>query len=680
MVNYNTIIELLKTENDDSLNKAKETLESVGYSSVFFKTIKNNFKDFSQSGKLLIFNTIKSWKTGETANFIIELYKESNDFHEKMKLIIILDSIPLKTCLTTLIDIIHNEKSYELKIHFLNILGNSKLIETYETIIAFLSSDDIELRAAALKNAINVDYRKTFTIMINIFDSKNSKKINDILSILTFINSKELRFEISDFLVVQAAKFKKEPDLFIKFVKTLFNFNNFKVLKIVKDMIKRNLMINKIKLIITDLKKYDYSEEIENFYFFLLTEPQKDLLNIYPEIILSHISKKEIAIKYLEFINSDEPLIRNIVTKLIISFSLLNRELDSILIENLKKEINPDYFADCFISLCITKTNNNDKIVNLNNYFKRLPENLKLKIIINFRKLPANKFASDILYFIYTNEKDSEKVRATIASILGITGTEDCISIFKELLKDENSRVRANAVESIEMTIKNSDIVINAVFPLLQDFNNRVKANVAITLWHHGGLRMLALLHKMLETHEDKWHRASAAYALSIIKNNSSITTLLGILKKDEDSAVKMNCIRALGEIGDHGTLDTIISFFELSDDRIKEKVIEACGNFLNNDKAVEFLFSNLKQSQWKNLIKDTLKKSKKINNKILKRYFLIALNKKTDIEIIFEITACVAGYSFVDFLKEQRTIHHEFETFFNNTIDKIKHRIQEEK
>ena len=680
MLNYNTVMELLKTENDDSLKKAEEILNSVGYSETFFKTIKNSFHELSQSGKFLVFNAIVLWKAGETADFILELYRQSNDFHEKIRLIDLLGKIPLKEYLTEIFDILNKEKSYELKINFLNILGNSAITETYDTIIGFLNSDDIELRAASLKNAINIDYRKTFAIMIKIFDSSDKPKINDILSILTFINSRELRFEISDFLVAQAAKFKKEPELFIKFVKTLFNFNNFKVLKILKDMIKRDLMINNIKTIISDLKKYNYSEEIETFYFFLLREPNKQLIDIYPEIILGHVTKKEQAVKFLEFLNSEEAQIRNIVTRLIISFSLLSRELDSILIENLKKETNPDFFADYFISLCVSKTNNNDKIVTLNNYFKRLPEELKLKIIINFRKLKSNKFASDILYFIYTNEKDSDKVRATIASILGITATEDCISMFRELLKDDNARVRANAVESIEMTINNSDIVINTVFPLLQDYNNRVKANVAITLWHHGGLRMLALLHKMLETHEDKWHRASAAYALSIIKNNSSIPTLLGILKKDEDTDVKMNCIRALGEIGDHGTLELILNFFEFPDDRIKEKVIEACGNFLNNEKSVEFLFSKINNIQWQELIKNTLKKSRVISNNILKRNLLKAISQNTNIDIILEIVGNTAEYSFVDFLKEQRKIHIEFEKLFNITIDKIKHRIREEK
>jgi HEAT repeat protein/Tfp pilus assembly protein PilF len=117
--------------------------------------------------------------------------------------------------------------------------------------------------------------------------------------------------------------------------------------------------------------------------------------------------------------------------------------------------------------------------------------------------------------------------------------------VFQAALRDEDPRVRANAIESIE-SIKSGSIV-GIIQPYLEDPSNRVRANVAKAIWKYGDFDVSETLKQMLE-HKDKWYRASAAYAIGEIKDSRFIRELARALK-DEDPDVRRNATNALRKI-----------------------------------------------------------------------------------------------------------------------------------
>src|SRR5207253_1436863 len=78
-------------------------------------------------------------------------------------------------------------------------------------------------------------------------------------------------------------------------------------------------------------------------------------------------------------------------------------------------------------------------------------------------------------------------------------------------------RVRANAVEAISALDIGDAVKLRIVRPLLQDPDNRVRANACITLGRMGERRALDTLVSMM-TEPNKWQRASACYAIGVLR------------------------------------------------------------------------------------------------------------------------------------------------------------------
>ena len=190
----------------------------------------------------------------------------------------------------------------------------------------------------------------------------------------------------------------------------------------------------------------------------------------------------------------------------------------------------------------------------------------------------------------HQKKEQSPYVRATAAVSLGMTKNIKALIILASLLRDENSRVRANAVEAVAEI--GDPLAVAMLTPLLEDTNNRVKANVAMALWKFGGLRMVSHLKKMLTTYEDKWHRASAAYALGEIGGFQAMSTLLSALD-DRSTEVKRNVIRSLGKTGDVELSHRLIKFLEDNDPNIRAYTIEAVG-LLDGERYVDVLIARL--------------------------------------------------------------------------------------
>lgn len=189
-------------------------------------------------------------------------------------------------------------------------------------------------------------------------------------------------------------------------------------------------------------------------------------------------------------------------------------------------------------------------------------------------------------------EQESDPfLRATAAIALGDTQQPEAMPILEILLKDKIPRVRANAVESIAKVGDPSSVSL--LLPLLDDPNNRVKANVAMVLWKFGGLRMVSELHNMLKTsYNDKWLRASAAWALGEIGGFETVENLVAA-RNDKAPEVRGNIAKALGKIGDVSAIEKIVPYLDDADPFVRANTVEALGT-LKAQNEIDILLSKL--------------------------------------------------------------------------------------
>jgi HEAT repeat protein len=106
-------------------------------------------------------------------------------------------------------------------------------------------------------------------------------------------------------------------------------------------------------------------------------------------------------------------------------------------------------------------------------------------------------------------------------------------------LKDDDKRVRANAVEAIS-AISNSESARKLLIPYLKDKDNRVKANTALALWKYEDMResLCSIFDDMAGDHS-KWMRASAYYAFGEIGIQEFLNRLLDALEDKDADACK---------------------------------------------------------------------------------------------------------------------------------------------
>ncbi len=113
---------------------------------------------------------------------------------------------------------------------------------------------------------------------------------------------------------------------------------------------------------------------------------------------------------------------------------------------------------------------------------------------------------------------------------LGRLGHPDSAVVIREYLGHSDSRVRANAVEALDLLCRrNGDpALLEGVETALHDENNRVKANAVVAL--HGLRDVRPALLEMIESGSSS-HRRSAVYAVAAI-GDPSLAVLLDKLKQ----------------------------------------------------------------------------------------------------------------------------------------------------
>lgn len=184
--------------------------------------------------------------------------------------------------------------------------------------------------------------------------------------------------------------------------------------------------------------------------------------------------------------------------------------------------------------------------------------------------------------------RSNPRLRASVIAALGrLARPEDDISdILASALVDGDPRVRANAVEVVELLRLPSSTKI--LLPLLEDEDNRVRANVLKALWEsHDRPRLLSVLRDMTQS-DNHWMRASAAFVLQHIDVEGRLE-LLGKLARDTFPEVHTQALRALKNMDNLECLPYWLEFLDREEDLRTVGQRIANGRFNTLDKLLAF-------------------------------------------------------------------------------------------
>jgi len=139
-------------------------------------------------------------------------------------------------------------------------------------------------------------------------------------------------------------------------------------------------------------------------------------------------------------------------------------------------------------------------------------------------------------------------VRAIAATALGNLEVLEALEPLTErALQDSRWEVRFAAVEALG---KFGEAAIGVLLRALGDEDYWVRWQAVTALGQNGGERVIPPLVNQLRGH--RWRiREAAAYALGKLRAAEAVKPLLGLLRKDEETMVKVAAAQALGEIGD---------------------------------------------------------------------------------------------------------------------------------
>ncbi|MGM0606998.1 MAG: HEAT repeat domain-containing protein [Candidatus Muiribacteriota bacterium] len=198
----------------------------------------------------------------------------------------------------------------------------------------------------------------------------------------------------------------------------------------------------------------------------------------------------------------------------------------------------------------------------------------------------------------------SPLVKATLVKSLGIGGNADNIPYIVKNLIAENSRIRANAVESISQ-IKGKNLT-EFLLPMKDDSNHRVRLNILYALYDYAGEEFFPEIVKFASS-DNKMDRAACAHTLSRIHTKRVFPVLISLLKDDE-SIVRKNTVKALSGEKNITYLKHFISTFLIEkNENVKKELILAMAE-TDSNKAVETLYKKVKEKEYNHKYPDFLK------------------------------------------------------------------------
>ncbi|MDN5280634.1 MAG: hypothetical protein PWR01_4599 [Clostridiales bacterium] len=142
------------------------------------------------------------------------------------------------------------------------------------------------------------------------------------------------------------------------------------------------------------------------------------------------------------------------------------------------------------------------------------------------------------------------RIKACIVTAVGKISLPDdqVLGFIAKALEDDDSRVRANAVEALE-TLEIADTA-RFLIPMLEDEDNRVRANVIKALWNKDDQSKLLEALKKMASDENPWMKASAIFVLDKVKIPGRIE-LLAAMCCEEHPKIRQNARESLFKAND---------------------------------------------------------------------------------------------------------------------------------
>lgn len=156
-------------------------------------------------------------------------------------------------------------------------------------------------------------------------------------------------------------------------------------------------------------------------------------------------------------------------------------------------------------------------------------------------------------------EEQDPFVIATMVKLIGKNGGPEQIDIIKKYLTHEDLRIRANAIEGLEMI--GTEKIIPFVVPFLNDLDNRIRANAVKAMSKFSMDETFNVLRAMIKS-EHLWMRDSAIFALSQINSDSAID-LIGSALYDKDRTISNHAMQTLLKIASPQALKHVDEFRE---------------------------------------------------------------------------------------------------------------------
>ena len=178
-------------------------------------------------------------------------------------------------------------------------------------------------------------------------------------------------------------------------------------------------------------------------------------------------------------------------------------------------------------------------------------------------------------------------VQESASAILTTIADERVLAPLIKALHNADWIVRMHAAKALGR-IRNTDTV-EPLIPLLQDKVKAVREEAAAALAAIGNAAIPSLV-KGLQ-HEDWLVRLHAVESLGKAKSKQAVEPLLSLLFNDRDSAVREDVVRALGEIGDPGTVEYL--FAAMREPGLRTLAVEALGR-IGDRRAVPVLMDIL--------------------------------------------------------------------------------------
>ena len=225
-------------------------------------------------------------------------------------------------------------------------------------------------------------------------------------------------------------------------------------------------------------------------------------------------------------------------------------------------DIDPNVRFNCISALAQIK--DNSSVSNLLACLGESNEWIFLNVINTLAQIGDHKATSTLTEF-YAKERNERK-RSVIVAALGQIGDLTAVPTLVRALRDDDDRVKANAIESLSRLGIPNEKLLSLVLPFIKHSNNRVRGNAILAAEKPGSYDLTPTLLDM-KNDPNKWTRATLAFVLHKIDHAKSLSLIIELLR-DHDKTVRKNAAYALSKKAKEAQSEIII---KLLDDEIAD-------------------------------------------------------------------------------------------------------------